>query len=195
MAIGQRLKGLLLGALGYPHVVQELVDMLNLIDPTSAAVAVLESEVADLQEDVAELQPGGLLAVSGTLTSDQILDSFDNPIEVLPEVSGYVYIIDSMYSTMEFNSEAYVTYEDPLDPGTFDGIVLAYETGPTDLYQCMTADFVQAEENAFDYEVNTNDVPAVGSSAVIIRSPTANPEDGDSEIKYRIYYRLVPELL
>lgn len=121
-----------------------------------------------------------------TLTSVQILSLNTSPVTILPAPpAGMSYVIMDAYATMDYNSIAYTSGGD---------LQLRYLTSNELIVQFSNALYTgTTDKQQWAQPWNIN-IP-VTSEAVKAMMSTSNPLNGNSDVKFRVRYRLVPNLL
>jgi hypothetical protein len=140
--------------------------------------------VADMEDTLLEVP----LSIDVTISSAEMLALFTTEKTLVPAPgTGKCIIVDSVYSTIDYNSAAYVI-------AASDTMNIKYSGGSTvaqltEAYLESTADARQAQQAL------TTAVTPLANTAVTAKMSTTNPTTGDSEVKIRVYYRIVDSLL
>lgn len=128
-----------------------------------------------------------------TLTAAQVKALFTTPIVVVTAPgSGKMIIVQEMYATMVYGTATYST--------AAGGAALKYKaTGAGQAVgAALTQAFLQASSGSNYAHVRGSatlitDVTAnLDNQPVVIQAATSDPTTGDSPVKIRVYYRVVP---
>lgn len=123
-----------------------------------------------------------------TITAAQMLASFTTPIALLPAPgAGLAIIVDAVYSTMDYNTTTYAV-------GAGETLDIKYSGGAVRV--SLTEAYLESAADARQYVKSAvaASTPAV-NTAVVAQMSATNPTTGNSAVKLRVYYRIVPDLL
>jgi hypothetical protein len=128
--------------------------------------------------------------VDVTVPTAEVLTLNATPKELVPAPgAGFVNIVDSVYATIDFNSAAYAT--------DAAGFTVRYTNGAgASVGATLTQGFAQAAADARQsVRAAATALTPVANAAVVLYADNADPTTGDSDVKVRVYYRVVPDLL
>lgn len=149
------------------------------------------SVAASIASDVvtqAKLAPSVLKFSDITITSAQVLALNTTPKELLAAPgAGFCYAIDSIYATIDFNSAAYSASTDALE--------IRYTNGAGAKPAELSNTFLEAAADARELAQPASAIIPVENAAIVAVVPNADPTTGDSDIKVRVFYRVIPALL
>lgn len=124
-----------------------------------------------------------------TITTGQMLALFDTPITlVAAPASGLVNIVRAVYSTMTYNSVAYVC--------NAAGLIVKYTNGSGATAATLSQTYCQSAASAIAYVADSSTMMTpVAAAALVLHAGTANPTTGNSGLKVRVYYTQAPSPL
>lgn len=140
--------------------------------------------VEEMQDNMQEIP----LSVDVTISSAEMLALFTTEKVLVPAPgAGKCILVESVYSTIDYNSAAYAI-------ATSDTMNIKYSGGAslcqlTEAYLEASADARQAQRAL------TTVVTPLANTAITAKISTTNPTTGNSEVKIRVYYRIVDSLL
>ncbi len=148
---------------------------------TPEAVTELEAELQAMEDQQVEV-------IDVTISSAEMLALFTTQKVLVPAPgAGKCIIVESVYSTIDYNSAAYAI-------AGSDTMNILYSGGSTvcqltEAYLEAAADARQAQRAL------TTAVTPLVNTAVTAKMSTTNPTTGNSAVKIRVYYRIVDSLL
>lgn len=172
MALSTTLVERLLTAVRTPEQRDELVAAIN---------AAAEIGTDEMNENL-------LKYVDVTIPTASVLTLFDTPVTLVAAPgAGKAIVVEAVYCTIDYNSAAYVIQ-------TGDTLNINYTGGST--VAAFNEAFLESSADARAYvkPAVAQMVPAV-NTAVSAKISTTNPTTGDSDLKLRVYYRVIPSLL
>lgn len=171
----------------YPNIVPAAGDYLILTDVTDSD-RTKTAKVSDFQDFF------GTVSIETTLTSDQILNSFTQPVILIPGVPGFVILPISIVCKSTYGSIPYVFDSVGVNPAAYIAL------GATPLISQLSS----IAAFALEYSNNASCIPIPvlgvgraqynsvgGGGNILFYSEGANPVDGDGTITFDIMYRLV----
>lgn len=200
--LSERAKTLILAAVGEPAIKQEIVDLLegsNVITESEISTgAVTELKIGTGAVTVDKLGAGSVTSpkldsaliqiADVTIPTASVLDLFDTAYTLIaaPGASNVI-VVDAIYSSIDFAAAAYAV-------GAGETLDIKYDTGAT--VASLTEAYLEAAEDARQYiNVGSTAYEPLANKAIVAQMSATDPTTGDSDIKIRIHYRIVPILL
>jgi hypothetical protein len=181
MALSQDTKDRLKIALALPAAGQDVADHID-----SIATAQLD----DSAVTSAKLDQNLLRYRDTTIATASVLTLNATPVSLIPAPgAGFVNIVDSVYATIDYNSAAYVLDAAGLTVRYTDGSGASVGATLTQAFGQASADAIQSVRAA------ATALTPVANAAIVLYADNADPTTGNSAIKVRVYYRIVPSLL
>ena len=131
---------------------------------------------------------GTLLHKDVTIPTADVLTLYTTAYELIPAPgAGNCILVEGVYATIDYASATYSAGSNTLD--------VRYTNSSGDLVAQLTNAFLTSSaDGRAQADMQAETVPVV-NAAVVAHVPSANPTTGDSDIKVRVYYRIVPSLL
>lgn len=186
MNLGQRLKTLIQGALGY---VEETNTVFNLLQEVEDAdLPTLSESVAELELEVVDLQASAGLSLDLTLTSAEFIDSYADAVELIPAPgAGYAILVKAVLFSMAYDS---VPYNLPLGDG-----VLEVTYNSTSMAEFSNSALISASNQVWHSALPASQIDGTyqifENEAVLVGAAGEEPADGDSPITIRVFYDIV----
>lgn len=182
MALSQRALDLLLSAVRTKEIRDELKQAIE----EAASIGTSELENNAVTSD--KLDQSILKVADITISSSEVLAIFTTPKTLIAAPgAGLAIAVEAIYSTISFNTTAYAA-------GTGETLNIQYDSGPT--VASLTEAFVESAASARAYvPATTSTVAPAVNTALVAKMSATNPTLGNSPIKIRVIYRIVPALL
>jgi len=208
MAISDRLNTLLLSALGLPDIRDELAGFLNDL----ASLASGKILIGNSSNVAAAVTPSGDVTISNagvtaigankvlnamldksliqsttvTIPTASVLTLNSTPFTLIAAPgAGLVIVPVALYSTMTYNSATYAA--------NAAGFSVRYTDGSgASTAMTLTQAYIQSAASAiFNINAGTTAITPVANAPLVLYADTANPTTGNSDLKIRIWYRIV----
>lgn len=124
-----------------------------------------------------------------TITTAQVLALNTTPITLVAAPgAGLVLVVKALYSSITYNSVAYVC--------NAAGLSARYTDGSGAVTAVLTQAFCQASASALQYvPAAVTALTPVANAPIVLAAGSANPTTGNSAIKVRVFYTTVPSPL
>ena len=155
-----------------------------------AANAVETAAIAAGAVTSAKMEAGLLRFADVTVTSEEILALNTTPKQLVAAPgSDLVVIVDSVYATMTYAAATYAA--------DAAGFTVRYTDGSgNSVGATLTEGFVESTASAMQsVRAAATALTPVANAAIVLYADNGNPTTGDSAIKVRTYYRVVPNPL
>lgn len=165
-------------------------DVLRRSGTTLAFGTIAAAGLASGSVTSAKLEDSLLHFVDVTVTTGQILALFTTPkVLVTAPGAGFVTIVDSIYATLTYGTATY--------SADAAGFSVRYTNGAgANVGATLTEGFVESASSSLQsVRAAATALTPVANAAIVLFADNANPTVGDSAIKVRTYYRVVPNPL